>query len=715
MSSTTGSLPENNLVDQKTKHYSFNSSDLLEIDPYLSPFLDEIDKRHSDYLKVKDSLTQNNKISLIDFSRDGYKNYGFNIDQENKSIALTEWAPNANEMFLIGDFNSWNENSHKMSKVSEYGHFKIEIPAVFDNNGVKDFAIPHDSKIKIMIILESGEKIYRLPTHVERATQPGRDTLNLFGPSYEGRFWNPPIEEKYVFKQPRPRKREDLKIYESHIGISSSKPEIGTFENFEENVLPKIIDLGYNCIQLMAIMEHAYYASFGYQITSFYAVSSRYGSPEDLKKLIDACHKKGIVVLLDIVHSHASKNVTDGLNNFDGSNHHFFHSIQSGRGEHPLWDSRLFDYSKYETLKFLLGNLAYYIDQYHFDGFRFDGVTSMLYKHHGAGFGFSGDYHEYFGECASVDVDAVTYLTLANDLVHEMLENGVTIAEDVSGYPGLALDTEIGGVGFDYKLNMAVPDMWIKLLKEIKDENWDMGNIVQNLTNRRYKEKVVCYSESHDQALVGDKTLAFWLMDSSMYTEMSILKPLSPVVDRGIALHKMIRLLTQSLGGEGYLNFMGNEFGHPEWLDFPTERNNQSYQYAGRQYNLIEDDLLRYKHLYQFDKAMNHCEDKYKWLNSPQAYVSLKQESDKMIVFERNGLLFIFNLHPEASYTDYRVGVDIPGKYQVVLNSDRAEFGGHNRIDESTEYFTTNSSWCNRANYLQVYIPSRVALVLAKK
>ncbi|KAL6935745.1 alpha-1,4-glucan branching enzyme [Hanseniaspora opuntiae] len=713
MSSTAVSLNGESIIEPKNTVFSFDSEKLLNIDQYLSPFLDDINKRHIDYLDKKAVLTSNNKVSLTEFSRDGYQNYGFTIDSKTKSISLTEWAPNAVKMFLIGDFNSWNETSHEMNRVSEYGHFNINVPPV-NNKGEDDFAIPHDSKIKLMLVLPSGEKIYRLPTHVERATQPDDDALKLFGPSYEGRFWNPSLKDRYVFKQPRPKRVDDLKIYESHVGIGSIEPKIGTFDNFTENVLPKIIDLGYNCIQLMAIMEHAYYASFGYQITSFYAASSRYGSPEDLKKLIDACHEKNITVLLDIVHSHASKNVSDGLNNFDGSNHHLFHSIESGRGEHPLWDSRLFDYSKYETLKFLLGNIAYYIDEYQFDGFRFDGVTSMLYKHHGSGFGFSGDYHEYFGDNASVDVDAVTYLTLANDLVHEMLENGITIAEDVSGYPGLALPTKLGGVGFDYKLNMAVPDMWIKLLKEVSDENWDMGNIVQNLTNRRYKEKVICYSESHDQALVGDKTLAFWLMDSSMYTEMSILGPLTPVIDRGIALHKMIRLLTQSLGGEGYLNFMGNEFGHPEWLDFPTQRNRQSYQYARRQYNLVDDDLLRYKHLYQFDKAMNKCEDKYKWLNSPQAYVSLKHESDKMIVFERNGLLFIFNFHPQNSYTDYKVGVEVPGKYKVILNSDRVEYGGHNRIDESVEYFTSNQSWCNRSSNLQVYIPSRVALVLAK-
>lgn len=692
--------------------YGFDDKALLEIDPYIEPFLSCIDERNKHYKKTKDEITANGEITLSEFARSGYKNYGFQINDKTNSIKLTEWAPNVAKAYLIGEFNDWNETSHELKKVNEYGHFEIDISAV---NGTKDFAIPHNSKVKLLFHLHNGEKIYRLPTHIERATPPDEETLKRYGSIYEARFWNPSIEEKYSFKNQRPKNISDLKIYEAHIGIGSTKPEVGTFINFIDDVLPRIVDLGYNCIQIMAIMEHAYYASFGYQITSFYAVSSRFGSPEDLKRLIDICHSKGITVLLDIVHSHASKNIADGLNMFDGSDHQYFHSLNSGKGEHPLWDSRLFNYSKYETLKFLLGNLAYYIDMFQFDGFRFDGVTSMLYEHHGSGYGFSGDYHEYFGSNSFVDNDALSYLMIANDLVHEMIPNGISIAEDVSGYPGLGLDISIGGVGFDYRLNMAVPDMWIKMLKEQADDEWNMGNIVQNLTNRRYKEKVIAYCESHDQALVGDKTLAFWLMDSSMYTDMTLMKPLSIIVDRGIALHKMIRLLTQSLGGEGYLNFIGNEFGHPEWLDFPTERNGQSYHHARRQFNLVDDKLLRYHHLYEFDKFMNHCEQKYKWLQSPQAYVSLKNEDDKVIVFERNELLFIFNFNPRESFQDYRVGIEAPGKYKIVLNSDRPEFGGHNRIDENVSFFTTDLPWNNRSNFLQVYIPSRVALIFKKQ
>ncbi|SJL02291.1 probable 1,4-alpha-glucan-branching enzyme [Armillaria ostoyae] len=556
------------------------------------------------------------------------------------------------------------------------------------------------------MILPSGERVERIPAWIKRVTQE-----LSFSPVYDARFWNPPESEKYKFKNPRPSYPKDAKIYEAHVGISTSEPRVGTYKEFTTNVLQRIKYLGYNVIQLMAIMEHAYYASFGYQVTSFFAISSRCGTPEELKELIDTAHGMGLTVLLDIVHSHACKNVLDGINEFDGTDHLYFH--EGGKGRHELWDSRLFNYGNHEVLRFLLSNLRFYMEEYQFDGFRFDGVTSMMYTHHGIGAGFSGGYHEYFGD--SADLEAIVYLMLANDAMHSLYPKVITIAEDVSGMPLLCIPVNKGGVGFDYRLSMAIPDMWIKLLKHKTDDEWNMSDIVHTLTNRRYGEKSVAYCESHDQALVGDKTLAFWLMDKEMYTHMSDFTPMTPVISRGIALHKMIRLLTHSLGGEGYLNFEGNEFGHPEWLDFPREGNGNSFHYARRQWNVVDDPLNRYKYLNSFDNAMNHADGKYGWLSAQPAYVSLKHEVDKLIVYERAGLLFVFNFHPTQSFTDYRVGVDEAGEYSVVLTSDEGRFGGFDNVKLGGQYFTTPMEWNNRKNWLQVYIPTRTCLVLAKR
>ncbi|KAH9939992.1 glycoside hydrolase superfamily [Amylocystis lapponica] len=670
---------------------------VLDIDPWLEPNVPAIVHRHDAFRKWKTTIAQT-EGGYDQFTK-GYLNFGLHV-ADNGEVRYREWAPNAKQAFLIGDFNAWDRNATPMTK-NDFGVWEVVVPPT--SPGV--CAIPHDSKIKISMILPSGQRIERLPAWITRVTQD-----LAVSPVYDARFWNPPQEQRYKFKNPRPPQPKSVRIYEAHVGISTSEYRVGTYKEFTANILPRIRDLAYNTIQLMAVMEHAYYASFGYQVTSFFAASSRYGSPEDLKELIDTAHGMGITVLLDIVHSHACKNVLDGLNQFDGTDHLYFH--EGSKGQHELWDSRLFNYGNHEVLRFLMSNLRFWVEEYQFDGFRFDGVTSMMYLHHGIGTGFSGGYHEYFGDGA--DLQAIVYLMLANDAMHELYPFCITIAEDVSGMPLLCVPVAKGGVGFDYRLSMAIPDMWIKLLKHKQDDEWDLSDIAHTLTNRRYREKSIAYAESHDQALVGDKTLAFWLMDKEMYTNMSDMSEYTPVIARGLALHKMIRLLVHSLGGEGYLNFEGNEFGHPEWLDFPREGNGNSFHYARRQWNVVDDKLLRYRYLNEFDKAMNALEERYGWLAAEPAYVSLKHNGDKVLAYERAGLLFVFNFHPTQSFTDFRVGVEEAGEYRVVLTSDEPRFGGFDNAKLGGQYFTTPMEWNGRRNWLQVYIPTRTCLVLAK-
>lgn len=669
---------------------------LLDRDPWLKPFEKEIRRR---YAVFQDYIDRVNEVEggLDQFTK-GYTYYGMQFNKDN-SVTCREWAPGAVQVYLMGEFNNWNKESHPYQKLP-YGKWELNIPANADGS----CPIKHLSETKLVIRTQSGELVDRLSPWAPYVVQPPKEQGFVF----KQITWNPP--NRYQFKHPKVKRPESLRIYECHVGIGTQEPKVGTYKEFAKNVIPRITKQGYNAIQLMAIMEHAYYASFGYQVTSFYAASSRYGTPEELKELIDVAHASGLYVLLDVVHSHASKNVLDGLNQFDGTNSGFFHD--GARGEHQLWDSRLFNYSEYEVLRFLLSNLRWFTEEYRFDGFRFDGVTSMMYHSRGIGEGFSGNYAEYFG--LNVDTEAVNYLMLANYMLHHIYPEVITIAEDVSGMPGSCRPVAEGGVGFDYRLGMAIPDKWIKLLKETPDDEWNMGNIVHTLSNRRWQEKTVAYAESHDQALVGDKTIAFWLMDKEMYTHMSTLSDPSAIIDRGIALHKMIRLITHALGGEAYLNFMGNEFGHPEWLDFPRAGNNDSYHYARRQWNLVDDELLKYKFLNNFDRAMNHLEEKYGWLRKDPGYVSCKHEDDKVITFERAELLFIFNFHPTKSFTDYRVGVELPGTYKYLLNSDSSEFGGFNRIDTSVSHYTFDEGWNGRRHSLQVYIPCRTCIILGR-
>ncbi|KAJ1658732.1 alpha-1,4-glucan branching enzyme [Dispira simplex] len=679
-------------TEDNGKHGSSDGTGVIQRDPWLEPFRDALRDRYQ-YFQQWCRTIEATEGGLEKFSR-GYERFGFN--KTDTHTVYREWAPGATSACLIGEFNNWDHAAHPMRK-NEFGVWEITIP----HRGDDQPAIPHNSKVKISMTNAAGERFDRIPAWIRRVTQD----LNV-SPVYDAVHWDPPTP--YQWKHNAPPRPTSLRVYEAHVGISSPESRITTYKEFTANVLPYIQDLGYNTVQLMAIMEHAYYASFGYQVTNFFAASSRYGTPEDLKELIDTAHGLGLTVLLDVVHSHASNNVLDGLNMFDGTDHCYFH--EGGRGRHELWNSRLFNYGHHEVLRFLLSNLRFYLEEYRFDGFRFDGVTSMLYVHHGIATGFSGGYHEYFGE--KVDKEAVGYLMLANYMLHQLFPNVITVAEDVSGMPALCRPVAEGGIGFDYRLGMAIPDMWIKLLKEERDEDWKMGDITFNLTNRRYQEKTIAYAESHDQALVGDKSLAFWMMDKEMYTHMSDLTERTPIIDRGMALHKMIRLLTYGLGGEGYLTFEGNEFGHPEWLDFPRAGNHNSFHYARRQFNLAKDNLLRYKYLLRWDKAMQTLEQAHPWLSSDHSWVSTKHEGDKVIVFERGHLLFIFNFHPTKSFTDYRVGTLWPGPYRMVLNSDNPEFFGHNLLDPAQEFHTTPEEWHGRPHYLQVYIPSRTCIVL---
>ncbi|CAI7729494.1 unnamed protein product [Closterium sp. NIES-54] len=687
--------------------YSPDGLAVVKADPLLASHEPHLRYRYAQFLKLKTALEQH-EGGLEQFSR-GYETMGFT--REKDAIVYREWAPAATAAQLVGDFNGWNGESCWMER-NHFGVWSVRLP---DRDGRP--AIAHGSRVKIRLQKGDGGWVERIPAWIKWATaEPGK-----MGACYDGIYWDPPANEKYQFKCTRPPKPEAPRIYEAHVGMSSEEPRVASYVEFANSVLPRIKAAGYNTIQLMAVAEHSYYASFGYHVTNFFAVSSRSGTPEDLKYLVDTAHSLGIRVFMDLIHSHASNNASDGLNGFDfgqSAADSYFHTGE--RGYHKLWDSRCFNYSNWEVLRFLLSNLRYWLEEFQFDGFRFDGVTSMLYHHRGIGMSFSGDYHEYFS--TSTDVDAVVYLMLANDLIHGVRPDATTIAEDVSGMPTLGLPVPIGGVGFDYRLAMAIPDRWIEYLKDRRDEEWSMREIVHTLTNRRYTEKCVAYAESHDQSMVGDKSFAFLLMDSDMYFHMSVLEKPTPAVERGVALHKMIHFITMALGGDGYLNFMGNEFGHPEWLDFPREGNNWSYDRCRRMWHLRDDKLLRYQHMNRFDQAMNALDEKYHFLAADHQIVSSADEKDRVIVFERGDLLFVFNFHPTKTYEGYKVGCKEPGKWRVVLDSDAIEFGGQGRVGHDVDHFTSpegipgrpETNFNNRCCSLLVLSPSRTCQVYAR-
>ncbi|MEI6945889.1 alpha amylase C-terminal domain-containing protein [Paraflavisolibacter sp. H34] len=660
---------------------------IIQEDPWLDPYVHDVHERFQRYKRARKEI-EDAEGSLLDFAT-AHHYYGINFDKEKAGWVYREWAPNAKALSLIGDFNNWDRTTHQLKK-NKRGDWELFLPY----KEYKDRFL-HGSRIKVHISGHKGEHD-RIPAYIRRVIQDPKTY------DFSGQVWTPAEPFQWTDSKFDPSEgfRQPI-IYECHVGMAQETAGVGTYREFADIILPRIIEGGYNAIQMMAIQEHPYYGSFGYHVSNFFAPSSRFGTPEDLKYLINKAHEGGLMVIMDIVHSHAVKNLAEGLNEFDGSDHQYFHS--GPRGYHEGWDSKLFDYGKWEVKKFLLSNVRYWLEEFHFDGYRFDGVTSMLYFHHGhTDF---DHYDKYFKN--GVDWDAVTYLQLANDVVHGFRKNALSIAEDVSGMPGLCRQPEEGGCGFDFRLGMGIPDFWIKTLKEKQDEEWDLHEMWSILSNRRYKEKTIAYAESHDQALVGDKTLAFWLMDKDMYFHMHVNDP-NLVIDRGIALHKLIRLFTIALGGEGYLNFIGNEFGHPEWVDFPREGNGWSYHYARRLWSVADNKELKYQFLNNFDKAMVHTIRENNVLSAQNAQQLNMDGQNKVIVFERNNLIFVFNFSTGNSIFGYKFWVPQKGVYRVILNSDKKEFGGFERVDDAIDYPT------DEHQQLSIYLTNRTALVLKK-
>ena len=664
---------------------------IVASDPYLEPYEDAIRGRHEHALWKIGQLTRNGRQTLSDFA-DGYKYFGLHKVPRGGWV-FREWAPTATDIYLVGDFDNWTEDEkYRCKRIEGTGNWELKLPAK---------AMKHGQLYKMHVKWDGGEG-ERIPAWCQRVVQD--EVTKIF----TAQVWAP--KTPYQWKKKNFKANTNpLLIYECHVGMGQDAEKVGTYTEFKDNVLPRVAKDGYNCIQVMAIQEHPYYGSFGYHVSSFFAPSSRFGTPEELKALIDAAHQMGISVVMDIVHSHAVKNEVEGLGNLAGDPNQYFYP--GDRHEHPAWDSLCFDYGKDDVIHFLLSNCKYWLEEFHFDGFRFDGVTSMLYYSHGLGEAFT-NYGDYFN--GHEDDNAICYLTLANKLIHEVNPKAITIAEEVSGMPGLAAKFEDGGYGFNYRMAMNIPDYWIKTIKERRDEDWKPSSIFWEVKNRRADEQTISYCESHDQALVGDKTIIFRLIDADMYWHFKQGDE-NDMVHRGIALHKMIRLVTLGTINGGYLNFMGNEFGHPEWIDFPREGNGWSYKYARRQWNLVDNPELDYHFLGDFDRKMIEVvKGEKNFIKTPVQEI-WHNDGDQVLAFMRGDLVFVFNFSPTRSFTDY--GFLVPeGDYKVVLNSDAKEFGGNGFADDTMVHNTNFDPVYEKDHkgWLKLYIPARSAVVLKK-
>ena len=654
---------------------NMSSKTLVDLDQWLAPHKSTIQAREK-YISSKLKTVLSGKTPA-EFAM-GFLHFG--LRKTDVGWTFREWAPNATQIFLVGDFSDWKERKEFALNRDKNGEWNINLP---------ENSLRHGQKYKLRVYWSGGDG-WRLPSYANYVVQDENSV------DFSAVVWSPKTPYSWQYKTP-PKPKVPL-IYEAHVGMSSQEEKVASFNEFTTEVLPRIKESGYNTIQLMAIAEHPYYGSFGYHVSNFFAVSSRFGTPDDFKKLVDTAHGMGLCVIIDLVHAHAAKNEVEGLGNFAGDPTQYFKPTN-----HPEWDSRLFDYGKPEVLHFLASNCRWWLDEYHIDGFRFDGVTSMIYHDHGLGKSFTS-YDDYFRD--NVDKDALTYLRLANETIHAVRPDATTIAEEMSGFPGLGASAKDGGLGFNYRLQMGAPDLWIKTLKEKNDEDWDLGQLAYTLSSHRPEEKVINYTESHDQALVGDKTLIFRLIDKNMYWHMDKIDP-DLKTERGIALHKLIRLMTAGLHGGGYLNFMGNEFGHPEWIDFPREGNNWSFKHARRQWNLRDNGFLKYQWLGDFDAALMKI---IRQIDNPNVHHLTVRQSDHMVSFMHGDFLFVINFSPDKSHSDYAVPAEA-GSYKLTLSSDDKNFGGQERIDHNSRFFTSPA---DNSHNLKVYLPARTGIILQK-
>ena len=653
---------------------------ILDLNPQLAPYAGDIDLRMFLYRATKGRILGEGQ-TLNDFAN-AHNYYGFH--RVEGGWVYREWAPSAYQLYLEGEFNGWDKTSHPMKRVGD-GNWELFLEG--------ENALWDGCKVKT-VVDANLTRTEHIPLYARRVVQEKHDN------SFVCEVVDP--AKKFEWTDAGFKTDKCLYIYEAHVGMAQEEGKVGSYREFADLTLPHVKEAGYNTIQLMAIMEHPYYGSFGYQVSNFFAASSWFGKPEDLKYLVNKAHSMGIQVLLDVVHSHAVKNTAEGINMFDGTVWQFFHDGQ--KGEHPAWGTKCFDYGKTGVIHFLLSNLKFWMTEYHFDGFRFDGVTSMLYHDHGLGTDFNSN-DKYFSY--NTHTEAITYLQLANELIRQVNPDAITVAEDMSGMPGMCLPIEDGGIGFDYRLAMGLPDMWIKAVKQ-QDEMWDINKMWGDMCLRRPGEGTVAYVESHDQALVGDQTMIFRLAGPNMYTDMEKTTH-NPVIDRAIALHKMIRLFTMAGGGESYLNFMGNEFGHPEWIDFPREGNNWSFDYCRRQWSLKNNELLKYGWLNDFDRDMLAITKQSKIFNQRMANLQLMKAPEQMLCFARTDLFFVFNFHSTNSLEHVLIPVYPDTKtLTVVMSSDDHKYGGFCNV----EHKTYEVKVFDGKRYVELYIPARTAIIL---
>lgn len=690
------SVPGRPLSCSQTMEFSLDYPHNPLQDAELSPYVDILLRRR-DRFTAETARLRAEHGSLRDYA-DLHLTLGMHKIMDENGLPcwrLREWMPAATSLWLTTDrlkFQRWARYAFR--RVSADGLWELVVPAE---------ELPHGAYMELRVLPDAegspdGRPQRRVPAFA-RWVEQDAEVLE----QWCARVWDPP--EPYVFRHDdRPRSLEFPRIYEAHVGIAQpylgrTERSVGSYAAFARHILPRIRDGGYTAVQLMAVAEHPLYKSFGYQVSSYFAPSSRFGLPDDFKALVDEAHRLGLAVILDITHSHAAPNTEQGLARYDTGPYLF-------ADKDNQWGTVSFDYGKEMTRRFLLSNCRYWMEEYHVDGFRFDAVGNMIYLDHGFGDDFSHVGRCFYTAAGSnrVDQDGVLYLELANTLVHELRPQSLTIAEEFSGMPGMTSPPSEGGLGFDHRFAMGIPDFWGKFIKEGRS----VGMLWYEMTNRRRYERTISYVACHDQCINGKDAMIWRLIGDEMYTQMSCLRD-SWNTSRGLALYKLMRLVTLATAAHGYLSFMGDEFGHPEWIDGEA--------YAHRQWHLAERDDLRYADLAAFDRdCLREIVGRHLEQFRTQVRLRHLDEDSRTLAFERDRLLFVFNFHELHSQPALELWVT-PGKYVEMLSSDEPRYSGHGNMvlaDPPVEHFSDPHSGSTEQR-IGVYLPPLTALTLLRE
>jgi 1,4-alpha-glucan branching enzyme len=607
------------------------------------------------------------------------------------SWRLREYMPNAEDLWLTTDRLNFQRHASYRFRRLENGVFQLSLP---------EDALAHGTYMELRVKPrkrgpEQGA-LRRVPAF---ATWVEQDAV--LPSQWCARLWAP--EKPYRFRHRRPAKAVFPRIYEAHVGMAQSAlarqgQSVGSYRDFAADMLPRIRDAGYTAVQLMGILEHPLYRSYGYQVSSYFAPSSRFGTPDEFRGLVDAAHGLSLMVILDIPHGHACANTEQGIAAYDGSRYLF-------SGEHNQWGTPSFDYAQEMTRRFLLSNCRYWLEEFRVDGFRFDAVGNMIYADHGVDDDFSHVGRCFYGGngLPRADENGELYLCLANALIRRIRPQALSIAEEFSGMPGLTCPPKEGGLGFDYRFAMGIPDYWEKCIESPRD----MGSLWYETTNHRPYDRTVSYVECHDQCINGHDAMIWRLIGKDMYDYMAVFTD-NWNTSRGLAFYRLMRLVTLCTADAGYLNFMGDEFGHPEWLDDESR--------AHRQWHLAGRADLKYAGLAAWDRAQMTLVAGRLPDFQQQPLFRFIHEDDRILAFERGRLLFVFNFHELQAKTNLLFAVT-PGKYVERLSSDETAFAGKGNLCVGVppvEHFTRVLDHRHEQD-VSLYLPPMTALVLHRE